>query len=243
MKFLIITPTHERPVELEKCITSVLSQKYKDFEVIIVNDSPAYDYSNFEKRYKDLPKITYCKNKKNEGVNFSRNHALELIKNKSGDYVIFLDDDDWLYPDALEKINGILETEKPHWLVTNRTHQKTILINIKKQKDKYSYFFDMLLFRRIYGDGTHIIKKQHAEKYRFCSQVKNGEEFYYYIQLPFYFLYKNINSTDSNGYTVGGLTDSLNTRYVDNTYLLWKEKGTLKIFIYLIIRTLWSIFK
>ena len=40
MKFSIITPTHQRPKELERAINSVLGQDYNNFEFIIVNDSP-----------------------------------------------------------------------------------------------------------------------------------------------------------------------------------------------------------
>lgn len=243
MKFTIITPTYNRPNNLARAVDSVLSQTYQDFKIIIVNDSPECDYTTFENVYLNNEKVLYFKNEKNMGVNYSRNLALEKAKDMGSNYVILLDDDDWLYPDALENINKILEVEKCEWLVTNRTAGDTNLTKVKKVKERYNYFCDMLMLRNIYGDATHTIKTNTAVKHRFCQHVKNGEELYYFAQLPFDFVYRGINSTDSNGYTADGLTDILKDKYKENTNNLWKEKLNWKIFIYLTLRSLKAIIK
>lgn len=243
MKFTIITPTYNRPDRLAHAVESVLDQTYQDFQIIIINDSPDYNYQDFENKYLGNQKIIYIKNTQNFGVNFSRNVALEKTKDLNSDYVLFLDDDDWLTPDALGNINNILEKENINWLVTNRVSGDTKLTKVKKLKNKYNYFWDMLMFRNIYGDATHVIKSEIATQFRFCSHVKNGEELYYFAQLPFNFAYRDINSTDSNGYTENGLTDVLKNKYKENTKSLWKEKLNWKIFIYLTLRSLKAILK
>ena len=243
MKFTIITPTYNRPDELARAVESVLGQTYQDFQMVIINDSPDYDYTSFENKYISNDKIIYIKNNKNSGVNFSRNTALEKAKDLESDYVIFLDDDDWLYGDALENINNILEKESYNWLITNRTAGNTNLTKVKTKKEKYNYFWDMLMLRNIYGDATHTIKTSEAVKYKFSKHVKNGEELYYFTQLPFDFVYENTNSTDSNGYTVNGLTDVLKNKYKENTNNLWKEKLNWKMFLYLTMRSLKALTK
>ena len=243
MKFTIVTPTYNRPDQLTRAVESVLGQTYQNFEMIIVNDSPLYDYAEFENKYKTNQKIIYIKNYDNRGVNFSRNLALRKTKDTLSDYVIFLDDDDWLYSDALEKINSILEKENYEWLVTNRTAGNINLTKVNIIKDKYNYFCDMLMLRNVYGDATHAIKSEIATQFRFCSHVKNGEELYYFSQIPSLFVYKNINTTDSNGYTTDGLTNVLKNKYKENTKNLWKEKLNSKLFFYLILRTLKSLTK
>lgn len=244
MKFTIITPTYNRPDELAHAVESVLNQTHKDFQVIIVNDSPDCDYTNFENKYSSNAKIIYIKNKENFGVNFSRNIALEKTKDLDSDYVIFLDDDDWLYPDALEKINKILEKDKHEWLITNRTLSDKNLVKVKQENiTKYNYFLDALIFKKITGDMTHAIKSSIATQFCFSTKVKQGEEWFYFIQIPYTLNYKNINTTDSEGYAIDGLTDQLKTKYKENTKSLWKEKLTFRMFLYLILRSIYSLTK
>ena len=113
MKYSIVTPTYNRPDKLIRCMESALSQnkinnikENFDFELIVVNDSPVYDYSIFDnyldklksEDFENFCKIKYFVNEKNMGVNYSRNYALDYVsKDTLSDYVIFLDDDDWLH--------------------------------------------------------------------------------------------------------------------------------------------------
>ena len=274
MKYSIITPTYNRPELLEKTLSSVLVQSHDDWEIIIINDSPECDYSAFENEYMvdnknfilnfqnnpeqiidvNLTKIKYFRNEKNMGVNFSRNFALDYIfkenKNSNLEYIIFLDDDDWLAPDALQNLTDIInkkekqnlnkKVSKLEWLVTNRSHNNKKLVQIKKLKrdNIFNYFYDCLVFKNFKGDVTHAIKKDTALKSRFCQKVKQGEEWYYFINLPKNFLYVDINTTETNGYSDSGLTSDLKDKYIKNTKVLFREKKNLKVFIILIIRIL-----
>ena len=257
IKFSIITPTHNRPELLARCIDSVLSQKRNGnynftFEHIIINDSPNYDYSlvsNNESFMRAIVEggIIYIKNKENKGVNYSRNTALQLV---TGDYVIFLDDDDWLANDALLDIyNTLFNINKVgnsiDWLITNRVYEngKSITQDNTKNKNigldlkEISYIWDYMVFKRFTGDATHIIKSKIARHAHFPKHTKQGEEFYFFLQLPDKFLYKNLNTTITDGYNTGGLTDTLKSQYKNNTWHLWKEKLNIKFFTYMIYRT------
>lgn len=281
IKFSIVTPTHNRPELVSRCIKSVLSQKVnKDsifsVEHIIVNDSPDYNYFLVESNYLFINSITegniiYIKNKENKGNNYSHNIGLTNVSFDST-HVIFLDDDDWLSPDALLQISLVLQgkndTDKHNntqWLVANRAlNNGTSLTKNNTNKKVINYFCDYLMdylflnkyFKKLSGDVTHIIDKDLAQSAYFSKYVKNGEEWYYFLQLTSTFDYVDINITLSDGYADDGMTKNLKNKYIYNTHLLWKEvlskfyllrfnknnsikiKNKTKIIFYLLLRTL-----
>lgn len=106
-KISVLTPIYNtNPVHLRECIESILNQTFKDFEFLILNDSP--DNKEIEKivlSYKDK-RIKYIKNEKNLGISASRNKLLKLAK---GEYIAIFDHDDISLPNRLEEEYKILE--------------------------------------------------------------------------------------------------------------------------------------
>lgn len=216
MRFSIITPTYKRKDLLVRAVQSVLAQRYSDWEMIIVNDSPNDEaYRTFASSIND-PRIHYHTNRTNGGVNFTRNTALDKVSSES-DWVIFLDDDDYLAQDALQSIHELILTH-PHknWFITNRAHADgTLVTHIKKTNTSYSYIIDYLFLRRCRGDATHIINTQTLHKIRFSRYVKQAEEwiFFYQLGLTQKMFYHNHNSTLTDGYdSVNGLNFRKRTR-------------------------------
>lgn len=212
MKFSIITPTYKRVDKLTRAAESVLGQTYTDWEMIVVNDSPDdTNYASFEKSITD-PRIVYLKNEKNEGVNFSRNRALDSIS-KDSDWIIFLDDDDYLAPDALEAFSKLIFAyPNNQWFVTNRAFPDgTSATKFPKSNIEYSYAWDYLISKRCKGDATHCIKTTLINGTRFSILIKQAEEwiFFYQIGLKSKIFYHAHNSTLTDGYNE---TSGLNFR-------------------------------
>lgn len=93
----IIVPVYNAELYLERCINSVLAQEYKNFELILVDDGSKDASPAICDRFAlqdDRVKVIH---KENSGVSDSRNLALERAE---GDYLQFLDADDWLTPEA-----------------------------------------------------------------------------------------------------------------------------------------------
>lgn len=236
MKFSIITPTYKRPKELIKCLESVLNNGYNDWEMIIINDSPSFDYSIFEKfleenKDKINNRVKYFINQENMGVNFSRNFALDNIS-KDSDYICFLDDDDYFNSETLIKINEKLNSlESPDWLVANRfdTRKNKAITQNHTNKNKINYFWDYLIMKKFTGDVTNFISTKYKNK-KF-SKVKNAEEWIFFIQLTQEFYYYNFNATFSTGYEELGMTNTYNKKEkIKNTKILIKESFEKKIF-------------
>lgn len=109
MKFSIIVPVYNVEKYVEKCLKSIDNQSYQKFEAIIVNDGSKDKSDSIIKKYiKDKKQFTYL-TKENGGLSDARNFG---IKYASGDYIIFLDSDDYLEPDLLKKLNSILSLKK-----------------------------------------------------------------------------------------------------------------------------------
>lgn len=100
-KVSIVVPIYNIEKYLEKCLSSIKSQTYENIEVILVNDGSTDNseeicilYSNNDSRF------SYYK-KENGGLSDARNYGLRYV---TGEYLIFVDSDDYLEIDAIEKM-------------------------------------------------------------------------------------------------------------------------------------------
>ncbi len=96
----IIMPSYNTAEYIAASIRSVLSQTYKNWELIIVDDCSADTTDDAVKPFLSDERIKYLKNEKNSGAAVSRNRAL---REAAGKWIAFLDSDDLWMPDKLEK--------------------------------------------------------------------------------------------------------------------------------------------
>lgn len=131
----VIIPVYNAEKFLEKCITSVLNQTYSDFEILLINDGSKDNSLNLCKKLSEKnPKISFY-NKENGGAASARNLGLD---NAKGDYICFVDADDFLEPDYLSTlhknltennadlsmigINTVTDSKtESHFIFTNKT--------------------------------------------------------------------------------------------------------------------------
>ena len=101
----VIIPTYKRPNMLGRAIDSVLEQSYSNIEVIVVDDNSDGDKYRLEtiqymERYADDPRVKYIKHKINQSGSAARNTG---IQNSVGEYIAFLDDDDYFFKDRVKE--------------------------------------------------------------------------------------------------------------------------------------------
>lgn len=106
IRFSIIMANYNSKDTINKCIDSILNQSYKNFELIIVDDVSTDNSVEIIEQYKDERiKILKCKQKYFNGG--ARNIGIDTA---IGEYILFIDCDDWLYSkDSLKAINDVIE--------------------------------------------------------------------------------------------------------------------------------------
>lgn len=101
---VIVTTYQREPSLVVRAVSSVCNQTYRNLEIIVVDDSPEgyAERMNVHEAVKKIgdPRITYLFNEKNIGACASRNRAIE---NSSGEFIMYVDDDDELLEPCVEK--------------------------------------------------------------------------------------------------------------------------------------------
>ena len=108
MKISIVTTAYNIEDFIENCINSLLSQTYKDIEIILVNDCSTDRTMDIINTFDD-ERITVLNHEYNMGAGWARRHGIEAA---SGEYVITIDGDDWISPTFIEDLAKNAEETK-----------------------------------------------------------------------------------------------------------------------------------
>src|SRR5690348_2695793 len=98
IKFSVVIPTYNRAKFIVNTLESVFSQSYKNYEVIVVDNCSTDDTVAVLQPLIDEKKIRFIQHEKNYERAYSRNTGIE---NATGDFLTFLDSDDFMYPENL----------------------------------------------------------------------------------------------------------------------------------------------
>lgn len=110
MKVSVIMPTYNRAHTLPLAISSVLNQTYTNWELIIVDDGSTDNTKEVVSRAaSEDQRVRYVSLPRNAGVSAARNRG---IKEAAGDYVSYLDSDNYMYTDWLENMMNFLDRHK-----------------------------------------------------------------------------------------------------------------------------------
>ncbi|HEO64049.1 MAG TPA: glycosyltransferase family 2 protein [Candidatus Omnitrophica bacterium] len=157
MTVSVIIPAFNRVDFLKKAIESVLSQTYKDFELIIIDDGSEDDTPEMVSGFKD--KIVYIKQKR-QGPAAARNAGIKASK---GRYIAFLDSDDWWDKEKLSiQVNEM--DKNPNYAVSHteeKWYKDGKIFNQKRVHKKFhGYIFDKCLPLCVVSMSTALIKRE-----------------------------------------------------------------------------------
>lgn len=170
----VIIPTYKRPKFLLETLESVFNQTYPNIEVIVVDDNE--ENSQYQKetenKLNDLIKanrIQYIKHKVNKNGSAARNTGLRYSK---GQYINFLDDDDFLLPQKIElQVNKLLSTSDEYGATyCNRINVYLNIITKKIVKRNTTSILDgniykeYLLSKCEFGTSNILFKRECIEK-------------------------------------------------------------------------------
>lgn len=140
MKVSIIVPVYNSEKTLSRCLNSLVSQTLSEIEIIVINDGST-DKSlliieNFLKQFPN--KIKYI-SRKNKGIGFTRNEGIKLAR---GDYLGFVDSDDFVEVDMYEKMYKRILDENAdiavcNYKIVDGSNQKNVIVNISNNTNLY----------------------------------------------------------------------------------------------------------
>lgn len=133
----IIVPIYNVEEFLDQFFQSLISQPKDNFEIICINDGSTDSSFEILKEYSQKFENFFIVNQLNSGVSKSRNSGLKKAK---GDYVVFLDSDDFLERNYIEKINELILNSKNSDLIiygSNNVYSNEVVKNNKSIGKKY----------------------------------------------------------------------------------------------------------
>lgn len=193
MRFSVIIPLYNKAPYIEKALKSVFSQTFRDFEVIVVDDGSNDDSADIaEKAMSGSPVPHMLIRQANAGVSMARNNG---VAQSHGDYLCFLDADDWWDPDFLKEISQLID-EYPDagiygtgYTIVNETKHKTRIAPIgvdstfEKGYINYCQVYAKTLAMPLWTGAITIPKGVFNELQGFPSGIKLGEDFLLWVKI------------------------------------------------------------
>lgn len=169
-KISVIIPIYNAEKYLKECLDSVIGQSLNEFEIICINDGSMDKSLNILEDYASKDKRIKIFNQENQGVSTARNNG---IKEAQGEYIFFLDSDDYLENNALETAYNHIKKKDCDILIFGanliRNNEKKSALNIdlieKIKKNQFSYI-DFVNLNTVIWDKlfrTEFLKKHQIE--------------------------------------------------------------------------------
>ena len=113
----IIVPIYNVEVYIRNCVDSILGQSYENIEIILVDDGSPDNCGDICDEYGSKDKRIKVIHKKNGGLSSARNAGIDIA---TGDYLGFIDSDDWIESDMYESLYTALTSHKADISVCGR---------------------------------------------------------------------------------------------------------------------------
>lgn len=227
IKISVIIPAYNVEKYIEKSLKSIMNQTLKEIEVIVVNDGSKDNTASIIKKISKLDKRIILIDKENEGVSKARNIGIRKAK---GEYLAFIDGDDWIEKDYFEEVYKKAKKEDYEMVMSDifinylrSGRQKYRLEGITEEAitgEKYlSLYYDNKISRGIWNK---VVKRTVfiENNLYFLEDVPSGED---------------MNITIKLGYLISKIGKVNNAYYHYNQYSesVTKQKTSNKIYPFL----------
>ena len=214
----VILPNYNKSEFLEEAINSVISQSYKNWNLLIIDDSSNDASNKIILKYKNEQNIKIILLKKNKGVAFCRNLGVRISKSK---YIAFIDSDDYWTKDKLSEQINFMEKFTYDFTYTNYT-PFTLKKSLKKFKKiilpPKSFNFKEFIHNTSIGMSSVIIKRSIIRNITF-KKLKICEDYLFKCEI----LKNNIIARKLNQNTMFYriTKNSLQSNKLRNLYWIW----------------------
>lgn len=189
----IIVPMYNSEKYIERCVKSLISQSYKNIEIILIDDGSKDKTIEILKLYNDKDSRIKLYKKKNSGASSARNYGLEKC---TGDYILFVDADDYIdsnmIRDMVSMINITTNTmvfSGNDEIYTDKIEYRNLFIDIK---DKTNISRNVVMREIASGRAglicCKLIPKSVVDKFniRFDESIKMSEDQLFFLELSQY---------------------------------------------------------
>lgn len=183
--FIVITASYNRPDLLIRNIKALQHQTCQNWQQIIVDDHSSCDMQSAFNLARLDERIKVIELADNRGCNYARNTALEYINNNNVEgYVTFVDDDDYLLPEALELvINESANIVNKQWITADCCYPDGSKASKLSRYGPLSYIDNYMYGNEIKGDLNHFISTTACKDLAFSKKFRNGQEWSFFCQL------------------------------------------------------------
>lgn len=211
IKVSVIIPVYNVEKYLRKCLDSVCAQTLEDIEIICVNDCSPDDSIEILKEYASKDnRIKIIDFKENRGVAVARNEAIKIA---TGEYIGFVDSDDWIDLDFYEKLYKKAKEDNVDLvignLLKNNQGKNSFLHNMANRVKQNKIYFSGLFCLGIYS--TKLIRENNLS---FTEGLKYGEDRLFPILAAYYA--NKISVVDNAYYYYFTRDDSATVEFYEN---------------------------
>lgn len=215
----IIVPVYKVEQYLKRCMDSVLNQTYKNIEIILVNDGSPDNCPALCDKYAKIDSRVRVIHKENGGLSSARNVALDSVK---GDYIFFVDSDDWLALDTLEVLNEYLEKDYDmiSFQRTYLTEEKVVEKGEKNPKDmdvsqyidasflgRYDFFVTTKIFKAEVFNNVRFLEGRNYEDLEIMHRLFLNMEKVVGLDYFLYYYWKGNEGAITNTITMKNIQD------------------------------------
>jgi glycosyltransferase involved in cell wall biosynthesis len=221
----VIIPCYNQAHYLHDSINSVLTQTYAPIEIIVVDDGSS---DNTKEVVATYPTVKYVY-KKNGGLSSARNCGID---NSTGDFLLFLDSDDWLLPGAVSTNMNYLHSN-PEAAYVSGSHKKirdgVILPEEERVQISLPPYHQLLHQNYIGMIAAVLFRRWIFDKHRYDESLKSCEDYDLYLQITRDHLAIN-HTEDLSRYRIHGnsISGNLNLMLRDVTTVLMRQEERLR---------------
>jgi len=213
----VIVPVYNTAEYVEECIQSILSQSYKNIELILVNDGSTDGSDVVCKKYENRPNVI-CIEQKNLGATATRRRGVE---ESHGEWIMFVDSDDYLSEDSISGIMDVCESAEIIIAANQRNIEsvKKLPDNISKEKYLEKQYarelsagpWAKLFKRRLFDENTlsFPMNINRGEDYLMNLKlaINNQKDVYVYKHQIYYFRDHMASTRHTHPYTLDYMSE------------------------------------
>lgn len=193
IKYSVIIPIYQAERTIRRCLDSLLDQPHDNVEIILVNDGSTDNSGEICKEFANKNACIHYFEKENAGVSAARNYG---IGRASGEYLLFVDSDDYVTPDFFSAADSVL-AEYDYDLIqfsnfftdgSNQTKRIRKLFRATTREKLFPKLIETIYKKKSNAPWAKVYKRQiiHEHQIQFPENIEVGEDRAFFIHYSLY---------------------------------------------------------